>query len=621
MSIISEYNKFGWRIFRTSGEVPTFPPSNYKSDGTWPSTAIHKGQFAVNIADERAWYCSDTQIVELVDTNTLFTASTLQSTYIGYGSSGNALTGDSGLTWNGTQVYTNGNIYLDASKNILFGSSTTGIYGTPGGNSIRFNVNGLTYAEIGNGWIIKSLNSNLCGLRYVTATNTNPNILPQYGNVNTGIGGNDNEVSVIANGVEGIRVNSAYTYMNNSVGIGTTSPSYRLDVSGDTRITEALQLDFTSGTTATTVLVASTGGTVSSEYTDDYEFVDLGDLDDRYVNISGDTMTGELTLSGSSSPVTLSNISTNRLRITSSYGYVNLGPANGTYVHFTSDLLTLYTTMALHMANPQIFSYGETDVKIGTNQSYAGAGNIELITSGNTNFILLDDGNVGIGTTTPTYKLEVSGDALISDGLTISDGNLKTDNNDLLIDFSNTGKTLELQQTVYDDIFLGLSTAKVPAANFPDWNTFVGNINQYQFDVGDYLEHIAEIKHGYKEGTDIEIHIHWANDGVDATDRYVKWEVEYTIANMESQGVDITFSSSTVVSAESVIYSTDSDRTHKYTSIGVIDGTNIKIGAIISLRIRRIASTGTAPSNNPFGLMLGLHYEKNTLGSKMRTSK
>lgn len=172
--------------------------------------------------------------------------------------------------------------------------------------------------------------------------------------------------------------------------------------------------------------------------------------------------------------------------------------------------------------------------------------------------------------------------------------------------------------TVFDDIFIGFSGARVPAANQPSWTTFVGNLNQYTFDVNDYLELSAtEIEHSYKEGSDIEIHIHWATNGTDVSDRTVKWEVEYSIANM----ITGAFSSSTVVSVEDTIPAGTADRTHFYTNISEITGTGFKIGANFIARVRRIASSGTEPSSDPFGLMLGLHVEKDTIGSRQESSK
>ena len=46
-----------------------------------------------------------------------------------------------------------------------------------------------------------------------------------------------------------------------------------------------------------------------------------------------------------------------------------------------------------------------------------------------------------------------------------------------------------------------------------------------------------------------------------------------------------------------------------------------KIAAHVKARLRRITSTGTAPSANPFCEMLQLHIEQDTTGSRLITTK
>ena len=173
--------------------------------------------------------------------------------------------------------------------------------------------------------------------------------------------------------------------------------------------------------------------------------------------------------------------------------------------------------------------------------------------------------------------------------------------------------------TVFQDVNTGFAGAKVPAANAPTWTTFIGNINAYTFAVDNYIDVEAlEVPHGWKEGSDIEIHIHWATNGNnDATVRGVKWEVEYTWANMLSAGGTTAFGSIAAVSTETSIAANEPTLTHKYTSVLTFTPTGGKVGMYIKLRLKRIASvTNTAPANNPFGLAVGIHCELNRIGSR-----
>lgn len=164
----------------------------------------------------------------------------------------------------------------------------------------------------------------------------------------------------------------------------------------------------------------------------------------------------------------------------------------------------------------------------------------------------------------------------------------------------------------YDDLPpMSLITAKV-SANQPTLAPFVGNIQQYTFDaINDEVFGTTEVTHQYKEGTLLLPHIHWATNGLEATPKYVKWELEYVIIKPNGSASAPVISTS----AELEIPASTPDRTHFISSLGSIDGTEIVIGTYIAWRLRRIASVGTAPSANPFGLAIGVHVEMDTFGS------
>lgn len=139
-------------------------------------------------------------------------------------------------------------------------------------------------------------------------------------------------------------------------------------------------------------------------------------------------------------------------------------------------------------------------------------------------------------------------------------------------------------------------------------STFNGNIKQYTFAVNDEVFGTSEVTHLYKEGTNLIPHIHWATNGSNTTNRYVKWELEYSWANE-----NWTFSTPTIISAEQEILANKSSLTHYMTNLPNIDGTNIKIGTYLCWRVRRIISSGVAPTSNPFGLAFGVHVHQSVL--------
>lgn len=52
-----------------TGEVPTAAPSNDHTDGTWDALDIYTGELFLNVADSRAWFRSNTAIIELATLN------------------------------------------------------------------------------------------------------------------------------------------------------------------------------------------------------------------------------------------------------------------------------------------------------------------------------------------------------------------------------------------------------------------------------------------------------------------------------------------------------------------------------------------------------------------------
>ena len=79
----------------------------------------------------------------------------------------------------------------------------------------------------------------------------------------------------------------------------------------------------------------------------------------------------------------------------------------------------------------------------------------------------------------------------------------------------------------YDDLPPVPITSARLGATAPTLTTFIGNIEQYTFDnTNDYVIGATELTHSYKEGTDISAHLHWATNGLDITDRTVKWRLE-----------------------------------------------------------------------------------------------
>lgn len=179
--------------------------------------------------------------------------------------------------------------------------------------------------------------------------------------------------------------------------------------------------------------------------------------------------------------------------------------------------------------------------------------------------------------------------------------------------------------TLWNDWNLSRDFTPNAGAGVPVRNTLVGNIVKDQFAVNDALQFMsAETLHDWKEGTDMSVHVHWADGGLNnATVRGVKWEIEYAVCNPVEGGFGATAYTATVTgSSELTIPANEPDRTHHVSHILTIPGTSLRIGAHIIARVKRIASvTNVAPVNDPFLISFGIHYEADTRGSRSMFTK
>ena len=84
-------------------------------------------------------------------------------------------------------------------------------------------------------------------------------------------------------------------------------------------------------------------------------------------------------------------------------------------------------------------------------------------------------------------------------------------------------------------------------------------------------------------------------------------------------GLNEVFPATTTVSLETTIPAGTTSKTNKYISIGTISGTGLESGDSVKMQLKRIASSGTEPSNDPFVLMVGFHLRQEKLGTTAYT--
>lgn len=171
--------------------------------------------------------------------------------------------------------------------------------------------------------------------------------------------------------------------------------------------------------------------------------------------------------------------------------------------------------------------------------------------------------------------------------------------------------------TTWNDLnksLLPLSTgANVPpiiavnGAAYLKVRAFNGNATVHELGEG------CEILHDYKEGTDIQPHLHWA--ATTAAAGNVKWQLAYMWVDRD--GV---FENETIISV--TVAASGIAWTEQRTNFPAISGTGKHIGSRFQFVLFRDPADAADTYADPAAAFdFGLHYERDTLGSRQITAK
>lgn len=159
---------------------------------------------------------------------------------------------------------------------------------------------------------------------------------------------------------------------------------------------------------------------------------------------------------------------------------------------------------------------------------------------------------------------------------------------------------------------------RTTGANIPTLEIVNGTLTLPQWQVSDFNQcESQEFVHEWMEGSPVYWHVHLTTNGLDTTNRYVRFEVEYGYVTPGGAWVFPT----TLNSGDLLIPANTATKSMLILSLGSFTPTGVKIGGHCVARLKRIASTGTAPTNNPWIAMLQLHIQCDTLGSRQIASK
>jgi len=159
---------------------------------------------------------------------------------------------------------------------------------------------------------------------------------------------------------------------------------------------------------------------------------------------------------------------------------------------------------------------------------------------------------------------------------------------------------------------------RTTGVGIPTLTTFNGNLTKPQWAVNDFnICESQEFVHEWKEGSTCYWHVHLDTNGTDVTDRYVRFELEYGYTDTNFVW---TFPS-VVTTADLLIPANTPSKQQIIINIANFTPTGTKIGGHAVPRLKRVASVGTAPTNNPWVSMLQMHIACDTLGSRAISTK
>jgi hypothetical protein len=249
----------------------------------------------------------------------------------------------------------------------------------------------------------------------------------------------------------------------------------------------------------------------------------------------------------------------------------------------------------------------------------------DKIGEGNSSVEVIDTGTGQVDVTVDTALVM----RFLTDRAQIPGGLLETDTGtpiDLTVD-CGTDKTIALADTVWDDVKVTPGAFQFSGSGDPsliDWQPSASGatFKIWAFAKNDQVYAVVQMPHKYKEGTDLEFHIHWTphNRGVAESAKTVGWKVDYSIANING-----TFPASSTADLSDTVTGTDDK--HEITSAVVVSGTGLTISHMIMLRIYRSDTgvddtwAGVTAAQSPALLEFDIHFEIDTMGSRQNFIK
>lgn len=181
--------------------------------------------------------------------------------------------------------------------------------------------------------------------------------------------------------------------------------------------------------------------------------------------------------------------------------------------------------------------------------------------------------------------------------------------------------------TVWDDIRIVPGSFDRPGISDPAvfaYDVNGGGVTTYLWEFGknDIVSFCVQLPHGYKQGSNLSVHVHWTPGarGVAENGNKVGWKVDYSWANIDGAfGTMVTVDLSDACNGVA--------HEHNITPEVAITGTGKTISSMLICNLKR-TDTGTDDTWSsanagelPLLLEVDFHYEIDTIGSRQLSTK
>jgi len=184
---------------------------------------------------------------------------------------------------------------------------------------------------------------------------------------------------------------------------------------------------------------------------------------------------------------------------------------------------------------------------------------------------------------------------------------------------------LDNAATVWNDLMVFPDATTKGGSNPPEWGTtFMRNAGgtskgvylwMFAPNQEEELHFTVQIPHNYKEGTDLQPHVHWTTATGIPSGSNVVWGLEYTVISVAES-----FPFTQVQYATSLIPACNppvATGQHLISEFAGISGAGLRISSIIVCRLFRATDHASDTFTNDVGFLgFDLHYEQDTQGSR-----